>query len=191
MKISESFKSVRFRLFATLCVSIFLIIVCLIIVNNVVLESFYLYTKTSNAAELCDDINDYYNGIIQYDINQRLEEQERKNNIDILILDEMYGVVYCNNLDIINSINSFNYNLRSRVIYTKENITLQSVEENRNNKYLILSANLDNGYTTYIKIQVQPIKETVKISNNLLISFPCFNDFFNPNYCSNYCISNC
>ena len=169
MKISESFKSVRFRLFATLCVSIFLIIVCLIIVNNVVLESFYLYTKTSNAAELCDDINDYYNGIIQYDINQRLEEQERKNNIDILILDEMYGVVYCNNLDIINSINSFNYNLRSRVIYTKENITLQSVEENRNNKYLILSANLDNGYTTYIKIQVQPIKETVKISNNLLI----------------------
>ena len=169
MKISESFKSVRFRLFATLCVSIFLIIVCLIIVNNVVLESFYLYTKTSNAAELCDDINDYYNGIIQYDINQRLEEQERKNNIDILILDEMYGVVYCNNLDIINSINSFNYNLRSRVIYTKENITLQSVEENRSNKYLLLSANLDNGYTTYIKIQVQPIKETVKISNNLLI----------------------
>ena len=136
MKISESFKSVRFRLFATLCVSIFLIIVCLIIVNNVVLESFYLYTKTSNAAELCDDINDYYNGIIQYDINQRLEEQERKNNIDILILDEMYGVVYCNNLDIINSINSFNYNLRSRVIYTKENITLQSVEENRNNKII-------------------------------------------------------
>src|SRR5699024_1454452 len=148
---------------------VFLIIVCLIIVNNVVLESFYLYTKTSNAAELCDDINDYYNGIIQYDINQRLEEQERKNNIDIIILDETYEVIYCTNLEMINSINALNYNLRSRVIYTKENITLQSVEENRSNKYLLLSANLDNGYTTYIKIQVQPIKETVKISNNLLI----------------------
>ena len=46
---------------------------------------------------------------------------------------------------------------------------IQSVEKNRNNKYLLLSAYLDNGYSTYIKIQVQPIKETVKISNKLLL----------------------
>ena len=45
MKVLENFKSVRFRLFATLCISVFLIIVCLIIVNNVVLEGFYLYSK--------------------------------------------------------------------------------------------------------------------------------------------------
>ena len=169
MKILENFKSVRFRLFATLCISVFLIIVCLIIVNNVVLEGFYLYSKSRTAAELCDDINDYYNGIIQYDINQRLDEQARKNNIDILILDDNYDVLYCNNLEIINSINSLNYNLRTKIIFTRENMVLQSVEENRNNKYLLLSASLDNGYMTYIKIQVQPIKETVKISNNLLI----------------------
>ena len=169
MKVLENFKSVRFRLFATLCISVFLIIVCLIIVNNVVLEGFYLYSKSRTAAELCDDINDYYNGVIQYDINQRLEEQARKNNIDILILDGNYDVIYCSDLDIINSINSLNYNLRTRIIFTRENMVLQSVEENRSNKYLLLSASLDNGYMAYIKIQVQPIKETVKISNNLLI----------------------
>ena len=169
MKLFENFKSVRFRLFATLCISIFLIILCLIIVNNVVLESFYLYSKTNTAADLCEKLNDYYNGIIQYDINNELEEKERKNNVDILILDMSFNVVYCSNLEIVNNVNSLNFNARSKILYTRDNIVVQIIEENRTNKYLILSAYLDNGYTTYIKIQVQPIKETVKISNNLLI----------------------
>ena len=88
-----------------------------------------------------------------------------KNNIDILIIDSDFTVVYCNDLDIINSVNAlgnFNLNLRTKILYTKENIVVQSIDENRNNKYLLLSAHLDNGYSTYIKIQVQPIKETVK-----------------------------
>ena len=78
MKLNNTFKSIRFRLFGTLCISIVLIIFCLIIINNVVLESFYLYSKTNTAADLCEKLNDYYNGIIQYDINNELEEQERK-----------------------------------------------------------------------------------------------------------------
>ena len=169
MKLFKNFKSVKFRLFATLCISIFLIILCLIIVNNVVLESFYLYSKTNTAADLCSKLNDYYNGIIQYDINNELEEQGRKNNIDILILDKNFEVIYCSNLEIVNNVNALNFNARSKILYTKDNIVVQIIEENRNNKYLILSAYLDNGYITYVKIQVQPIKETVKISNNLLI----------------------
>ncbi len=172
MKIFENFKSIRFRLFATLCISIFLIITCLIIVNNFVLESFYLYSKASKATELCDSINSYYNGILQYDINQQLEEQARKNNFDILIVDSKFNVVYCNNLEILNSVNatlSPNYNFRAKNIYSKNNYILRSITENKNEKYLLLTGYLDNGYVTYIKIQIQPIKETVKISNNLLI----------------------
>lgn len=172
MKIAEKFKSIRFRLFLTLCISIVLIIFCLIIVNNVVLESFYLYSKTSMAIEICEDINDYYNGIITYNINDKLEEQERKNNIDIMILDADFTVVYCNDLEIINSVNllnNVNFSSRVKILYTRDNIVVQAVDENRNNKYLLLSANLDNGYSAYIKIPIQPIKETVKISNNLLI----------------------
>ena len=172
MMIVERFKSIRFRLFVTLCISIVLIIFCLIIVNNVLLEGFYLYSKVSMAINTCEDINDYYNGVIVYDIDDKLEEIEMKNNIDILIIDSDFTVVYCNDLDIINSVNAlgnFNLNLRTKILYTKENIVVQSIDENRNNKYLLLSAHLDNGYSTYIKIQVQPIKETVKISNNLLL----------------------
>ena len=105
MKLKNTFKSIRFRLFGTLCVSIVLIIFCLIIINNVVLETFYLYSKTSTAIHICQSINSYYNGIFTYNIKDKLREQERTNNIDILILDENFDVVYCSNQEIIDSVN--------------------------------------------------------------------------------------
>ena len=94
MKLKNTFKSIRFRLFGTLCISIVLIIFCLVIINNVVLETFYLYSKTTTAVQISKDINNYYNGIFTYNINDKLREQERKNNMDILILDEDFNVVY-------------------------------------------------------------------------------------------------
>lgn len=171
MKLKNTFKSIRFRLFGTLCISIVLIIFCLVIINNVVLETFYLYSKTTTAVQISKDINNYYNGIFTYNINDKLREQERKNNIDILILDEDFNVVYCSNQEIIDSVNIFNsvYNIRSNVLYSQNNILIQKVEESKNNQYLLLRAYFDNGYTNYIKIQIQPIKETVRISNDLLL----------------------
>ena len=46
--IKENTKSVRFRLFSSLCIIVALIVLFLIIINNVVLESFYLYSKIKN-----------------------------------------------------------------------------------------------------------------------------------------------
>ena len=42
--IKEKFKSVRVRLFLSLCIVVSIIVIFLIIINNVVLESFYLYS---------------------------------------------------------------------------------------------------------------------------------------------------
>ena len=171
MKLKNTFKSIKFRLFGTLCVSIVLIIFCLIIINNVVLETFYLYSKTTTAIHISENINGYYNSIFTYNISDELREQERINNIDILILDENFNVVYCSNQEIINSVNILNsvYNLRNSLLYSQNNIVIQRVEESKNNQYLLLKSYLDNGYINYIKIQIQPIKETVRISNNLLV----------------------
>ena len=171
MKLNNTFKSIRFRLFGTLCISIVLIIFTLIIINNVVLETFYLYSKTTTAIHISEAINSYYNGIYTYSINDKLRKQERTNNIDILILDDSFNVVYCSNQEIIDSVNILNsvYNIRSNLVYSQKNILVQRVEESKNNQYLLLRADLDNGYINYIKIQVQPIKETVRISNDLLL----------------------
>ena len=46
MKLENKVKSVRFRLFGILTISIILIILILVIVNNIVLETFYIYSKT-------------------------------------------------------------------------------------------------------------------------------------------------
>ena len=45
-KVRKSIKSVRIKLFFTLCMVITTIVLILILVNNVVLEKFYLYNKT-------------------------------------------------------------------------------------------------------------------------------------------------
>ena len=44
-KIKERLKSVRVKLFLSLAIVIVLIIAFLIIMNNIVLETFYLYSK--------------------------------------------------------------------------------------------------------------------------------------------------
>ena len=165
----EKLKSVRVRLFATLCISVFLLIFCLIIVNNVLLEGYYTYSKAETAIEICEDINMFYNGVLKYDINEKIEEQEKKNNLDILIMDDNFNIIYCNNQELVSDITVIKPSIRTKIIYKKDKMIIMSIQENRNNKYLLLSAQIDNGYNVYIKIQTQPIKETVKISNKLLI----------------------
>lgn len=165
----EKLKSVRVRLFATLCISVFLLIFCLIIVNNVLLEGYYTYSKAETAIEICEDINMFYNGVLKYDINEKIEEQEKKNNLDILIMDDNFNIIYCNNQELVSNITVIKPSIRTKIIYKKDKMIIMSIQENRNNKYLLLSAQIDNGYNVYIKIQTQPIKETVKISNKLLI----------------------
>lgn len=169
MEIKNRLKSIKFKLFATLCISVALILFTLIIVNNVALESFYMYSKISVAVNVTEHIEDFYDGVLQYDINSNLKEQERNNNFDILIVSNLGDVVYCNNEEIISDVNSIQYIKKGEVIYRKGNIVISSIQKNKNNKYFLLSASLSNGYYTYIKIQLQPIKETVKISNELLL----------------------
>ena len=71
-KLKNSFKSVRIRLFVTLCTVIIFIIVFLILINNIVLETFYLYSKTNTIKNLYQKINDYYNSSNQ---NINLEDE--------------------------------------------------------------------------------------------------------------------
>ena len=84
MKLKNNFKSVRFKLFLTLCVVIAIIVLCLVAINSIVLESFYLYTKTRNVKLVYQKINNYYNS--------------NKNNINIE--EELKRIAFNNNFDI-------------------------------------------------------------------------------------------
>ena len=55
--IREKLKSVRVRLFLSLCIVVSVIVLFLIVINNVVLESFYLYSKVKNVKLAYEKIN--------------------------------------------------------------------------------------------------------------------------------------
>ena len=51
-KIKSTLKSVRIKLFFSICIVITMIILLLVIVNSVVLEKFYLYNKTKTMKKI-------------------------------------------------------------------------------------------------------------------------------------------
>ena len=184
-KIKEKLKSVRVRLFVSFCIVVTIIVLFLIIINNVVLETFYLYTKTKAIQGAYVAINDLYNKANVYtNIEEELNRICIKNDFDILIENDKSILLFSsdtNLTDSIEKINEFvnsritsfdtNYDRNNIVIYADDNMIIRRIIDEKNSmNYIFLSAMLDNGYHLYIRVQVESIQESVKISNNLLIA---------------------
>lgn len=173
--LKEKIKSVRFRLFATMCIVITIIVACLILANNVVLETFYLYSKTTNVRKVYEKINDYYKYNLGSNIESELKRIAFNNNFDIFIKGKNDVYIFSTDRDFYSTLNRLNNieDTRKRdlnSIYEDSDIKIVKVDDENNNiSYLLLSGTLCNGYSLYIRIPVVPIEESVQISNNLLI----------------------
>ena len=175
VKTKTNFKSVRFKLFFTMCIVIAVIVLCLIAINNVVLESFYLYSKTKTVRDVYNKINSYYNS---NNNSSYIEEELRRiafnNNFDIFIETDENIIVFSTNKDLystIDLITNINRNTdKIDIIYSDDKIQISKVDDKKNNiNYILLAGNLDNGYNLYISIPALPIEESVHISNQALI----------------------
>ncbi|MBO5479402.1 MAG: HAMP domain-containing protein [Clostridia bacterium] len=177
--IKQKFKSIRIKLFLTLCVVVIIIIAFLILTNNFVLESFYLHSKTKNLLSIYEKINNYY---LQQQTDSTALELELKraainNNLDIVIQSDKNISVYSTNRDFIS--NSDNTNLinnmlqqNKKIVYKNDKIVIQKFEDKTNGiTFLMFSTELDNGYKLYIRMPFASIRESVKISNNFLYLF--------------------
>ena len=103
------FSSVKIKLFVTLSLTILLILLFLIIVNNFALGNFYLYSKENTLKSVYETINNYYNSPKQNnDIETELEKLSIKNNFDILIKDNNGINVYTTNKNFSSVIGSIN-----------------------------------------------------------------------------------
>lgn len=92
-KVNKKYNSIRFKLFITLAISVAVIILFLIILNNIVLESFYLYTKQGALVDIYDEVNKYYNmNQSEKVITNILSNYAIKNNYDI-ILETQDGII--------------------------------------------------------------------------------------------------
>ena len=168
-------KSIRLKLFLTLCITLVVTIAILIIANSFVLEKFYIYSKQKNLLDTYNVINTAFNnGYSINDIENQLERISIYNNFDILIKNKGNINIYSSDRDFLNNLiinYGYNFPINSEpdVIYSKDNIKIIRSKDYKNGlSYIFMSAALDNGDILYIRMPIASIQESVKISNNFL-----------------------
>ena len=173
-EIKLKFKSVRFKLFFTMCVVILVIILSLVLINSIVLENFYIYSKTATIKQVYQKLNDYYNTEnTNVDLETELKKIAYKNNFDILIKTDTNLIIFTSDREFLSStyiLKDIN-EIKSKNIEeneTKINVKVTTDEVN-NVSYMFLTGILDNGYVLYIRMPISPIEESVKISNTVLL----------------------
>ncbi|MGN1327877.1 MAG: histidine kinase dimerization/phospho-acceptor domain-containing protein [Clostridia bacterium] len=175
-KIKEKFRSVRVKLFTSLSAVIIFIIVLLIVMNSIVLETFYTLLKVNTVKKEFYKINDLYNKKDPTTYAQ-INNDAEINSFEILIKNESGIIVYSTSESFTNLIEQ-NKEITTRfkiledgkqsLIYTQNNMVIQKISTSKVNCILLLGE-LDNEYKVYIQIQTSAIKESVRISDNLLL----------------------
>lgn len=178
-RVRNSVKSVRLKLFLTLCIVITTIILLLVLINNVVLEKFYLYNKTKVMKHTYMKINEYCNQKEDY---ERLDNELRtiaiKNNADIIIKSndniimletESYRQNYEKEIEFFDEISKKGE--RVQRLYKEENVIIDLIKEkNTNVNYIVVTAKLDNGLELNMATPTADLQESARISNNVLIA---------------------
>jgi len=171
-------KSVRSKLFLSLCIVIVLTIIFLIIINNIVLETFYIYRKKDVEKNLYEQINEMYiTGRSIEEIREVVREQSTKNNLDVFIKNEETGDFITSNQfkiqDIEGMKGSITYNDKKRigeVLYKSENIIIKMLKDNQSERiYIVMLATLDNGSEIFVISPISAIKESLRVSNQVLV----------------------
>ena len=175
IKKKNPFISVRIKLFLTISLVILGIITFLILVNNFVFGKFYLYSKRQVLKSVYTTVNDYYNNCEEGDLSSELEQIAIKNNFDILIRNNQNINVFTSSKDFFSTLGQMNemtsklHTGSNEVIEKSNNYRIIKIKDTQNGvTYVLLSAKLDNNYLLYIRIPINSIQESVKISNNFL-----------------------
>ena len=148
-------KTVRVKLFLTLCVVIGIIIAFFIIINNAVLETVYYYSKKNASLSVYDFINQnlpkVMNEEAQNVYNIELEQMEVNNNFEFLILNGE-EIVYSTNKNYISDfgvINEIKYDVKysifnkSDILYSKDNLSIRKIKSKRTGlPYILLKGKL-------------------------------------------------
>ena len=156
------------KLFITLSVIVIFIVALLVIMNSMVLETFYMVSKINSVKKEYNKINDMYNNN-ESSILLKIRNDALAKNFDIMVENEDYMLVFSTNENFSNMIsqNLENNRLklfgkRERVLYSNNNMEIKKVTTSSLNS-ILLSGELDNGYKIYIQIPISAIEESVRI----------------------------
>lgn len=181
MLLEKILKSVRAKLFLTLCVVILMIILFFVVINSAVLETLYYHNKKEISLSTYDYINSNIpKSITEEDKNKyelELEKISVNNSFEIVILDGE-NLVYASNKNYVSdlgTINDINYDIeysilnKEDILYAKDSTSLRNIVDKKNGiNYLLLKAKLDNSNDLYIRIPITTIESSVDISNRFI-----------------------
>jgi len=170
------FKSIKTRLFLSLCIIVVSIIAVLIILNNFVLKQFYEFNKKKQLIDVYYVINNYYNSDDEEaSISDELNKISLKNNFNILIKNNLGNTIYSSNTDFYSAIEDLALSIipegrfNNNVLEKNNKYTITKFKDKKSNmNFIIFTAVLDNSYKLYIRMPVAAIEESVKISNEFL-----------------------
>jgi signal transduction histidine kinase len=187
--------SIRIRLFLSFSSLIISVIGLIIILNSLILEYCYIYSKASAAKETYKILNNLYNNENLEDFDDKilsLKKVAMENNYEFFVVNSNGEIENSSYDEPVTKIEDeiisqdipteikrsekrkFSFDNKEstedRVLkmFDTENYQIQKRSLNGINS-IILSGKLDNGYRVYIQIPYTSIEKGVEISNNLLL----------------------
>lgn len=172
-------KSVRAKLFFTLCIVILMIIGFFVIINNVMLEAIYYYSKHNAVLDAYNFINENIpKEFLEEDKTKyelELEKLSANNSFEILLLNGE-DILYATNKNYLSeygTINEIRYDVeysifnKSDIMYSKDDVSIRKIKNKVNGiTYILMDSNLENGNKLYIRLPITPIQDSVSISNS-------------------------
>lgn len=172
------FNSIRAKLFITLCIVVAMIISFLVIVNSVVLETLYVYSKKESSLEAFEYIKSNYSEEISEDLEKELEKIALSNNFEILIVNgekEIFSTKG-NFLSHFGTIKEVNYDVgysifsKGDILYSTAEITISREQDRQYGlTFIVFSGNVLDNVKVYMRMPITPIQDSVRISNQFLL----------------------
>ena len=172
-KVKQSLNSVRSKLFFTLIFAVIMIILFLIIVNNFVLETYYMYNKQKDLKAVYDQIDELYTKKVSEEyIEAELERISIVQNFDISINDKDLKKIYSSGkkyFSIMDGLENIDNIKGEETLEKSDKYVIKKEKDFKNGlTYIGLAGELNNGYYLYLRIPTTVIEDSVKISNNFL-----------------------
>jgi signal transduction histidine kinase len=153
-------------------------ILFLIVVNSVMLETFYYHNKKNSSLEVFELIKEKLEIENVENFSNELEKIALNNNFDIEILDNENQLLYTTDNNFVQNfgdIKEINYDInysifnKSEIMYSKDGVTIRKIQDKTNGiNFILLEGKIENTGTVYIRMPVNTIKESTSISNESL-----------------------
>jgi len=179
--INRILKSVRAKLFVTLCIVVLMIILFFIVISNAVLETYYYYSTNKMFLDTYSEIDlnvEKLNDDVQKEKYAfELEKKSINNNIEIIVIkdDDILFTTNKNYIPEFGEISEIQYNIeysifnKTDLLFSKDGLSVRKIIDKKDGiDYILLKAKSNKGEMVYIRTPITQIKRSVNVSNRVI-----------------------